>query len=235
MSTKLFKNESRGGADHGWLKTHFSYSFANYYDPERMGFGALRVVNDDWIAGGAGFPTHSHQDMEIITIPLTGALAHKDDAGGEGTVTAGMVQVMSAGTGVLHSEFNASKTDPATLFQIWIEPSVYGVAPRYQESEYKLDNAISNQMLLVGPEGKHDTWIHQDASISRLTVLAGEEYTYKLNNPQNGVYLMVITGEGVVFNHTLGERDALEIVDESEIFVESKTQMDILCIEIPLK
>ena len=234
MSIKLFKNESRGAGNHDWLRTRFSYSFAHYYDQARMGFGALRVVNDDWIAGGAGFPTHPHQDMEIITIPLTGALAHKDDAGGEGTVSAGMVQVMSAGTGVLHSEFNASKSEPVTLFQIWIEPSAYGVAPRYQESEYKLESATSNQILLVGPEGKTAIWIHQDAYISRLTVLPGKEYTYKLYNPQNGVYAMVISGTGTILNTPVTDRDAVEITDEKEILVIAKTKMDILCIEIPL-
>jgi redox-sensitive bicupin YhaK (pirin superfamily) len=234
MPATLFTNESRGGGNHDWLRTKYSYSFANYYDPERMGFGALRVVNDDWIAPGAGFPTHPHQNMEIITIPLVGSLAHKDDAGGKGEVGVGMVQVMSAGTGVLHSEYNASPTEPVELFQIWIEPKSYHVAPRYQEAEYSHDTEKTGSTLLVGPEGKRDTWIHQDAYISRISVVAGEEYTHPLQNPAHGVYLLVIEGEGKIFGYDLKKRDALEIAEEGKVIIQATQTMDILCIEVPL-
>lgn len=234
MTVRLYPSESRGKGNHGWLRTRFSYSFADYYDPDRMGFGALRVVNDDWIAPAAGFPTHGHQNMEIITIPLSGSLAHKDDAGGEGVVGTGMVQVMSAGTGVLHSEFNASKTEPVELFQIWIEPSIYHVAPRYQESEYSLRTDITNSVLLVGPSEKSTTWIHQDAFISRINILAGETFVYSPFQEVNGVYLLVIGGQGSALGHDLDSRDALEIVKEEKISIEAGTTMDILCIEIPL-
>lgn len=235
MPGTFFSAESRGGGEHGWLKTRYSYSFANYYDPSRMGFGALRVVNDDWIAPGKGFPTHSHQNMEIITIPLTGVLAHKDDTGGAGKIKAGMVQVMSAGTGVLHSEFNASSTEPVELFQIWIEPNVYRVAPRYQEAAYNFENTKTESLLLVGPEKENKTWIHQNAYISRITVLAGERYMYKSYDPQNGVYLLVITGTGAALSYQLGQRDTLEVTEEKEIGIVAETKMDILCIEVPLK
>ncbi len=234
MSATLFKNESRGRGDHDWLRTKYSYSFANYYEPSRMGFGALRVVNDDWIAPGTGFPTHGHQNMEIITIPLAGSLAHKDDTGGEGVVSTGMVQVMSAGTGVLHSEYNASKTEPVELFQIWIEPSVYNVAPRYQESTYTVETTKTNSVLLVGPQEKNDTWIHQNAFLSRITILPGEEFLYSLYQEGNGVYVLVISGEGTALGHTLTKRDALEVVAEKNILINATTKMDILCIEVPL-
>lgn len=233
MPATLFTNESRGGADHDWLKTHYSYSFANYYDPDRMGFGALRVVNDDWIAPGTGFPTHGHQNMEIITIPLQGTLAHKDDAGGQGVVGAGAVQVMSAGTGVLHSEFNASQDEAVELFQIWIEPNELNVAPRYQEIEYSLDEDTTGVTLLVGPKGKAPAWIHQNAYISRITVQPGETLSYPLYDPINGVYLLVIEGEGSVLGSTLHKRDALEITGETEIAMSASVKMDILCIEVP--
>lgn len=234
MPATLFTNESRGGGNYDWLHTKYSYSFANYYNPERMGFGALRVVNDDWIAPGAGFPTHPHQNMEIITIPLVGTLAHKDDAGGKGEVGVGKVQVMSAGTGVLHSEFNASQTEPVELFQIWIEPDAYHVAPRYQEAEYLHQTNKTGAALLVAPEGKAEAWIHQDAYISLISVVADEEYEYPLYNPQNGVYMLVIEGEGKVLGHDLQKRDALEIVDEASITIQAAKTMNILCIEVPL-
>jgi redox-sensitive bicupin YhaK (pirin superfamily) len=234
MPATLFTNESRGGGNYDWLRTKYSYSFSNYYDPDRMGFGVLRVVNDDWIAPGAGFPTHSHQNMEIITIPLVGILAHQDDAGGKGEVGAGKVQVMSAGTGVLHSEFNASKAEPVELFQIWIEPKSYHVAPRYQETEYSRQVEKTGSALLVGPEGKSDTWIHQDAYISRINVVADEEYTYPLYIPGNGVYLLVIEGEGAILGHDLQKRDGLEVREETNVVIRATKTMDILCIEVPL-
>lgn len=234
MPATLFKNESRGGGEHGWLKTRYSFSFADYYNSDRMGFGALRVINDDWIAPGAGFPTHPHQNMEIITIPLAGALAHQDDAGGQGVVGVGQVQVMSAGRGVLHSEFNASTTEPVELFQIWIEPNVLHVDPRYQESAYIAPHTTGST-LLVGPKGKNDTWIYQEAFISRITVVPGEKYSHPLYNAENGVHLFVIEGEGKVLGHDLQRRDALEVQGEPQIEVEVETFMDILCIEVPLR
>lgn len=234
MPATLFTNESRGGGQHGWLKTRYSFSFADYYNPDRMGFGALRVINDDWIAPEAGFPTHAHQNMEIVTIPLTGALAHRDDSGGEGVIGVGGVQVMSAGTGVLHSEFNASAKKPVELFQIWIEPNKLQVEPRYEESQYTLEPDKTKSVLLVGPYGKSSAWIHQDAFISRITVQAGEEYTYSLYQPTHGVHLMLIEGGGKVLGIDLKRRDALEIVDEAKVAIQAETTMDILCIEVPL-
>lgn len=234
MPAILFKNESRGGSKYDWLQTRYSYSFANYYNPDRMGFGALRVVNDDWVAPGAGFPTHSHQNMEIITIPLKGGLAHKDDTGAQGRIQAGMVQVMSAGTGVLHSEFNASDQAPVELFQIWIEPEQYHVPPRYQESEYQIDTTKTGSALLVGPKSKHETWIHQNAFISRITILPEEQFLYQLFEKKSGVYLLVIEGEGEAASFQLAKRDALEVTGEEKIQITAETKMDILCIEVPL-
>ena len=234
MSIQFYPSDSRGGGNYDWLKTKYSFSFANYYDPERMGFGVLRVINDDWIAAGAGFPTHPHQNMEIVTIPFSGKLAHKDDAGGEGVVEAGMVQVMSAGTGVLHSEFNASKEDSVELFQIWIEPNKYQVQPRYQEAKYSFDDSKTNEVLLVGPEGQSEIWIHQNAFLSRINILPGEQFSYSLKEKKNGVFLMVIAGEGEAESFSLASRDALEITESENIEIKASSKMDILVIEVPV-
>jgi redox-sensitive bicupin YhaK (pirin superfamily) len=235
MSANYFPAHSRGSENAGWLKTNYSYSFAHYYDPSRMGFGVLRVVNDDWIAPGAGFPTHGHQNMEIITIPLRGSLAHKDDSGGNGVVTNGQVQVMSAGTGVLHSEFNASSEDPVELFQIWIEPDTLHVSPRYQEADYELSSDKTGSALLVGPREKNKTWIHQNAYLSRITVLLNETFIYSLHEKTNGVYLLVIEGEGKILNQDVKKRDGLEIEGEKEILMAAKEKMEVLCIEVPMQ
>ncbi|HNH21213.1 MAG TPA: pirin family protein, partial [Ferruginibacter sp.] len=136
MTTKLYRAADRGTADYGWLKPNYYFSFAQYWDPQKVHFGLLRVLNDDFVAGGGGFPTHPHDNMEIVTIPLTGALQHKDSTGGQGVIKAGDVQIMSAGTGVQHSEFNDSKTDPVTLFQVWVFPKVKNIKPRYDQRSF---------------------------------------------------------------------------------------------------
>ncbi len=227
---KIYPADSRGGADYGWLKTSYSFSFAEYYDPERMGFGALRVVNDDFIAPGAGFPTHPHQNMEIITFVVKGSLAHKDDTGGNGKTSYGEVQVMSAGTGVLHSEFNASDTEPAELFQIWIEPNQYHVHPRYQQGRIDLNKEES---LLVGPKEKADLWIYQNAYITYVQKQE-EQYTYQMNNEENGLFVLVIEGDVVIQNQKLGHRDAVEITNEKAITFNILSAAQILCIEVPM-
>lgn len=235
MSAELYPSTSRGKGDHGWLKTRYSFSFADYYDPERMGFGTLRVLNDDWIAPGAGFPTHGHQNMEIITIPLSGSVAHKDDAGGVGKVTSTMVQVMSAGTGVFHSEYNASETEALSLFQIWIEPSIYGVAPRYQDESYSFSKEKTNELLLVGPKEKSDIWIHQEAYISRIFIRNNEDFLYSLKKKGNGAFIFIIEGKGQVQGTAMSDRDALELVNQDSVSIKAESNLDLLVIEVPLK
>lgn len=200
-----------------------------------MGFGALRVINDDVISAGEGFGMHSHRDMEIITIPTKGRVAHKDSIGNEGTVPAGDVQVMSAGTGVTHSEYNASSTDPLCLFQIWIEPKESGVSPRYLQKSFDLANLESSSTLLVGPIGTGlPLTIHQDAYISYVVLSMDAPLTYTLKEKGNGVYFFVIEGEVALDGEVLRARDAIGVSDTAEILISSLAITKALIIEVPL-
>jgi quercetin 2,3-dioxygenase len=232
MKMVLHKSNERGGVDHGWLKAKHSFSFASWHDPEKIQFGALRVLNDDWIASGMGFGKHPHDNMEIITIPMSGSVVHEDSMGNHGEIKTGEIQVMSAGSGVTHSEFNGSKTSPLTLFQLWIFPKYKNIEPRYQQVSYEQKEGLT---LLVGnEESSAPTWVHQDAFISMLncnSVL----YSYKLNLPKNGVYLMVIEGNANICGEQLNQRDAIGVTDFSAIDIETNVKTRILIIEVPMK
>jgi redox-sensitive bicupin YhaK (pirin superfamily) len=166
METILYPEKERGHANHGWLNAKHSFSFANWYNPHKINFGALRVLNDDIVAPGMGFGTHPHDNMEIITIPLKGKLEHKDSMGHTSVITTGEIQVMSAGTGILHSEFNASQTEAINLFQIWIFPNKRNVTPRYDQINIEYAKAENNFLQLISPDSKDEgSWIHQDAWI----------------------------------------------------------------------
>ncbi|QYM79131.1 pirin family protein [Horticoccus luteus] len=192
---------ARGHADHGWLNTAHSFSFADYYDPAHMGFRSLRVINDDHIAAGRGFPTHPHRDMEIFSYILAGALAHRDSLGNVRVLSPGQVQLMSAGSGVTHSEFNPSATEPAHLLQIWILPRERGLTPSYTEWQPRADAADRAKTLLISPDGRDGSaTIHQDAVIHRLRLKAGETVTHDLASGR-GAWLQVIAGE-LTFNDT---------------------------------
>lgn len=235
MRILYIPNESRSGADYGWLKTRYSFSFAEYFDPERMGFGALRVINDDEIAPGKGFGTHGHRDMEIVTIPLEGALAHKDSMGTAETVTAGEVQVMSAGTGVEHSEYNASETDAVRLFQIWILPRAQGLAARYDQKAFDPASWQGKFATVVGPdEADGKLMIQQDAWISFLTLQAGESAEYILRTPGNGVYFLVVEGKGDIGGQVCSRRDAVGIEEADKVAVRATETSYILAIEVPM-
>ena len=170
MKTILFKAADRGSADYGWLKPNYYFSFSQYHDPAKVHFGLLRVLNDDFIAGGGGFPTHPHDNMEIITIPFTGALQHKDSTGGQGIISSGDVQIMSAGTGVQHSEANASATEPVTLFQIWVFPKERNIKPRYDQKSFDINDRINKWQTIVSPlEADKALWINQDAKFSLIS------------------------------------------------------------------
>lgn len=228
--TQIHRAEDRGRGDHGWLTTRYSFSFADWFEPSRMGFGALRVINDDTIAAGAGFPPHAHKDMEIITIVMEGAVAHRDSAGGEGVTKAGDVQVMSAGTGVVHSEYNASKTDALALFQIWIQTKKPGAEPRYAQKAIPYG-------LMVAPIGSREEaagalGIHQDAYITRGRSEEGKPFRYTLHDGSHGVYVFLISGTAQVADASLSARDAAAITGEGEI--EVKGSADFLLIEVPL-
>jgi len=234
---KLIHNASdRGIADHGWLKAAHSFSFANYYNPEKIHFGKLRVLNDDIVAPSKGFGMHPHEDMEIITIPLSGALKHSDNMGNEGVITTGEVQVMSAGTGVLHSEFNASDSEPVNLFQIWIFTDEKGHEPRYDQKKFSPEGRQNKWQLLVSPDGRNESlWIHQDAFISVIDFKREGVTEYKPKSEKNGVYFMVIEGQAEIEGAKLEKRDAAgfgPVNDPLKIAMSENSKL--LAIEVPM-
>ncbi|MEN9699287.1 MAG: hypothetical protein RLZZ301_485 [Bacteroidota bacterium] len=234
MKLLFHSSSSRGHANHGWLDAKHSFSFASWYDPERIHFGALRVLNDDTVDPAMGFGMHPHDNMEIITIPLQGALKHRDSMGYSEIIEAGEVQVMSAGTGILHSEMNPSQTQPVSLFQIWIFPNQQQLEPRYAQRPYQLAaNAFTE---LVGPLSSGiNTYIHQDAWISIGTFDANETARYALKTPGNGVYLLLIQGEIQLENQILKPRDAVGITDCNAFELHCKQNSKLLVIEVPLE
>ncbi|OGI16125.1 MAG: hypothetical protein A2878_03145 [Candidatus Moranbacteria bacterium RIFCSPHIGHO2_01_FULL_54_31] len=237
MQTVFHPAQSRGYAKHGWLESHHSFSFASYFDPERMGFGALRVINDDNIAAGQGFGRHPHNDMEIITIPLTGALAHQDSMGNAEVIKTGEVQVMSAGTGVEHAEFNASKTENVTLLQIWILTRQNGMAPRYAQKLFNRSFFENRLSVVVGPEGSEKEgalFIHQDAWLSLGRFDSDTDIEYALHDPQNGVYFFVIEGGATVAGQRLEKRDAFGVWDTERVSMQVKKDAFLLAIEVPM-
>ena len=235
MKTKLHKSETRGHANHGWLNTHHTFSFANYYNPERVHFGALRVLNDDWIAGGEGFGKHPHDNMEIITIPLKGAVEHQDSMGNKGIIKAGEIQVMSAGTGIFHSEYNPNKDQELELLQIWVFPNKRNVTPRYdQQSLGDLEKVNEFYQILSPNPADQGVWIHQQAWFNLGDLSAGWEGSYKLNNPQSGVYVFVIEGEVTVAGNELSRRDGLGVSETQEIQISVKSDSKILIMEVQM-
>jgi quercetin 2,3-dioxygenase len=233
MSILLHKANERGQSNLGWLTSRFSFSFADYYDPNKMGFGVLRVINDDIIAGGTGFGMHPHRDMEIITIPLEGTLEHKDSMGNVGTIRYGEVQMMSAGTGIFHSEYNHSKTENVKLLQIWIMPKERNIQPRYGQFEY---NLLPNQLkTIVSPDLENTLHINQDAYFS---MYEGDQiFEYSLFEPKNGLYAFVIDGEILVKTDVeteLSSRDALGVTDCQNIIFSPKSKSKILLMEVPM-
>lgn len=238
MRHRLFPRNKRGTANHGWLKANFSFSFGNYYNPDMVQFGMLRVLNDDTIAGGTGFGTHPHDNMEIITIPLEGGLTHRDSMGNQETVRFGEVQVMSAGTGIQHSEMNASDTEEAKTLQLWIFPEKDNVTPRYDQKGFDLEVSKNSFVTVVSPEDKNDgnaLWIYQQAFLSLGIFEAGTTITYDLKIPENGVYLFLIEGEVEINNETIRERDAYGIVEFENFEIKTNKQSKILVIEVPMK
>ena len=236
MQTIIHRAADRGFADHGWLKANHSFSFGQWYNPDKIHFGALRVLNDDQVAAGMGFGTHPHDNMEIITIPLSGAVHHKDSMGNDGIISTGEVQVMSAGTGVMHSEFNGSKTDDLSLFQIWIFPNQRDVAPRYDQTSIDTEGMKNNFLQLVGPQSSEKgIWIHQEAYIHMAEMDENTTLNYALKSPKNGVYILNVEGELLVENEPLHQRDAIGISDASTLTVTSTTKSKILVLEVPME
>ncbi|MGP9556089.1 pirin family protein [Psychrobacter sp. AOP7-A1-24] len=235
MKTIYHAADSRGDANHGWLRSRHTFSFANYYNPERMGFGVLRVINDDFVIGGQGFGKHSHRNMEIISIPLSGKLAHGDSIGNEGIIETGEIQVMSAGTGITHSEMNGSNADAVRFLQIWVIPNKTGVAPRYQQVHMS-DTMQPNEFSQVLSPNADDAgvWIHQNAWFSMGDFDEGISEAYQLNNPNNGVYVFVISGEVVINDKVLSTRDGLGIWDIQSFTMDVYSPTRVLVMEVPL-
>jgi redox-sensitive bicupin YhaK (pirin superfamily) len=235
MKTILFKAADRGTADYGWLKPNYYFSFAQYHDPAKVHFGLLRVLNDDFIAGGGAFPTHPHDNMEIITIPFSGAIKHKDSTGGEGTIKAGDIQIMSAGSGVQHSEANASATDPVTLFQVWIFPKERNIKPRYDQKTFDMAERVNQWQTVVSPiDADNALWINQDARFSLTNLAAGKTIDYATAFKNNGVFLVVINGSAEVNGQQLNKRDALGIAEMENFNVKAVEDAELLAIEIPM-
>ena len=238
MTTKLFEANSRGKADYGWLKANFSFSFGNYYNPERVQFGMLRVLNDDTIDGGTGFGTHPHDNMEIITIPLEGGLKHRDSMGNEGVIRFGEIQVMSAGTGVQHSEMNASQNEQAKTLQLWVFPDKEDVTPRYDQKSFDIENQINTFVNIVSPKDKNEgnaLWVHQQTFFNLGIFEKNTSITYTINIPENGVYLFLIEGEIEVDNQILKPRDAMGIIDIDQFEIKINLKAKILLVEVPMK
>lgn len=235
MKTVLHRADTRGGGSHGWLSTKYSFSFANWYDPSRMGFGKLRVLNDDTIAGGGGFGAHPHRNMEIITIVTSGTVRHTDSMGNSFEVSVGDVQVMSAGTGVTHSEENASKDEPLSLFQIWIDTNQEDSKPKYAQKAFHLGKSLPGITLLANEHGQEGALpIQQDAYISFVAVDDAHPLSYSLRNPQHGVYVFVIEGGVSCMGIDLGTRDGLGVQDVESISLSAKNFATVILLEVPM-
>jgi len=234
MKTVLHTAASRGHMNIGWLDANYSFSFGRYYDPERIHFGALRVFNDDIIRGGTGFGTHPHDNMEIVTIPLSGALEHKDSTGGQGVIRKYDVQVMSAGTGVEHSEFNHSKTEDANTLQIWVLPAKMNVTPRYDQKTFLPEDRENRLQTLVAPDNSAPLKLNQDTWFSLGNFAKGQQTSYRLHQPGNGVYAFVIEGGAIVGDLQLEKRDAAGIWDTDSVDIRVTADSELLLIEVPM-
>ena len=235
MKTILHKADTRGHANHGWLNSYHTFSFANYHDPERMNFGVLRVLNDDEVAEGMGFGTHGHSNMEIISIPLEGDLEHKDSMGNTTVIKQGDIQVMSAGSGIQHSEKNKNSDQKVKFLQIWVLPNEVNVTPRYgQISLQKSD--LTNQFFQILSPNADDTgvWIHQDAWFHLGHFDKGQSTTYSLKNGSNGLYIFVLEGETAVGDTRLGRRDGLGVWETDKIEFTFLENSKVLLMEVPM-
>jgi quercetin 2,3-dioxygenase len=235
MKTILYPAKDRGHVNLGWLDSFHSFSFGQYHDPKKVHFGALRVVNDDRVAGGGGFGTHPHDNMEIVTIPLEGKLAHKDSTGNEGIISKGDVQIMSAGTGIRHSEYNASASEYAKFLQIWVFPKLKNIKPVYGQKSFDIKDRKNKWQVVVSPEASDNALnINQDARFSLVQLEEGKSISYQTKFKNYGVYLFVIDGEVKVNDELLKQRDALGASELDQLKIEASKNADVLAIEIPM-
>jgi redox-sensitive bicupin YhaK (pirin superfamily) len=235
MQTLLHTAGSRGHASHGWLNSYHTFSFAGYQNPERMHFGVLRVLNDDTVAAGMGFGAHPHDNMEIISIPLAGTLEHKDNAGNHGIIQSGDVQVMSAGTGIAHSEKNHSRTEEVKFLQIWVFPNKRGVQPRYDQQSFRVaDRHNQFQQVLSPNPDDAGVWIHQDAWFHLADFDAGFSADYQVKRSGNGVYVFVLEGDATINGQALHARDGFGIWDTTSFTVQADSNTRLLLMDVPM-
>jgi len=235
METRYHPSAERGHFNFGWLDSHHSFSFGNWHDRDKVHFGALRVLNDDVVKGGQGFDNYPHENMEIISIPLKGALAHKDSTGTDGIVYTGDVQIMSAGSGISHSEYNASHYDNANFLQIWIFPKQPGIRPRQDQRSFHPDDRKNKWQIVVSPLAEdHALWINQDARLALANPEAGKPLTYRPAFPGNGIYLFVVEGAVDLAGRTLERRDGIGIAGVGEVAITATTNAEVLVIEVPM-
>ena len=236
MKTLIHKANTRGHADHGWLNTHHSFSFASYFNPERVHFGMLRVLNDDIVKGGKGFGNHPHENMEIISIPLKGELEHKDSMGTSGVIRKNDVQLMSAGKGVFHSEYNKNADEPVNFLQLWIFPKYKDIAPRYDQKTFDPAGRENNFQEIVSPLESEGTGvkINQNAHLYLSNLTEGFEMTYQIKREGNGVYVFVLRGDLTIAGEILGKRDGIGIYEADSFEIVANTKSEVLLIEIPM-
>lgn len=235
MKSTLHRAETRGHANHGWLDSFHTFSFAGYYDPGRMNFGLLRVLNDDIVKGGNGFGQHPHDNMEIISIPLKGALEHGDNTGGHGIIKSGEVQIMSAGSGIAHSERNASKDEDVNFLQIWVFPKERNIKPRYDQKLFATEERKNKFQAVISPEKNgRSLWINQDAWFSLGSLSKGFNGEYTVQKTSNGVYVFVLEGEVTVNGQKLNKRDGFGVWDTDKIAVAADADAEVLLIDVPM-
>ncbi len=236
MNTVLHKAQTRGHANHGWLDSHHTFSFANYHNPERMNFGLLRVLNDDVVAGGMGFGTHPHDNMEIISIPLEGDLEHKDSMGNRAVIRSGEIQVMSAGTGIFHSEYNKNADREVRFLQIWMFPNKRDVTPRYDQiSLHQIAEPNKFYQVLSPNQNDKGVWVHQNAWFHLGEFNESKELTYELKSPEtNGLYVFVLEGDAVAEGQELSKRDGYGMWNTAKVNFETKPGTKLLLMEVPM-
>lgn len=236
MKTVLHKANTRGHANHGWLDSHHTFSFASYYNPERIHFGVLRVLNDDRVAPGRGFGAHPHDNMEIISIPLEGDLEHKDSMGNVTVIRKGDVQVMSAGTGISHSEYNKNTDKEVKFLQIWVFPNKKNVQPRYGQITLKNEETKNKLHQILSPNANDEgVWIHQDAWFHLGDLENGFENTYQIRKAGNGVYAFIIEGDVTIEGQALNARDGLGVWDTDAISISANSDAKVLLMEVPMQ
>lgn len=235
MKTILHKANTRGHASFGWLNSYHTFSFGHYYNPERIHFGALRVLNDDTVKGGMGFSKHPHDNMEIVSIPLSGDLHHNDTTGRDEIIRQHDVQIMSAGSGIAHSETNANHDKEVKFLQIWVFPKEKNIEPRYQQKSFKPEDRLNQVLTVVAPDDEQAVWINQDAWFSLANLEAGVEKTYQIKRKENGVYAFVIGGQVTINGEQLDARDGLGIWETDTINITANSNAEILLIDVPMK